>query len=58
MPKTLLYKGAIRDLRGPDLLPLNPTEPLLPWADIPHILHRGPLPVSLFRNANGQPLLS
>lgn len=35
---------------------LNPTEPLLPWADIPHILHRGPLPVSLFRNANGQPI--
>jgi hypothetical protein len=28
---------------------LNPTEPLYPWADIPHILHRGPIPVRWFK---------
>lgn len=33
---------------------LNATEPLLPWADIPHVLHRGPLAVSLFRDADGR----
>lgn len=33
---------------------LNATEPLLPWADIPHVLHRGPIPVSLFRDAHGR----
>jgi hypothetical protein len=35
---------------------LNPTEPLLPWRDIPHILHRGPVPVSWFRTAAGDPV--
>jgi hypothetical protein len=35
---------------------LNATEPLLPWADIPHILHRGPLPVSLFLDPDGHPV--
>jgi hypothetical protein len=29
---------------------LNATEPLYPWADIPHVLHRGPIPLSLFRS--------
>ncbi|MEU4190598.1 hypothetical protein AB0E69_01770 [Kribbella sp. NPDC026611] len=31
---------------------LNATEPLFPWADIPHVLHRGPIPVALFRSAS------
>jgi hypothetical protein len=35
---------------------LNATEPLYPWADIPHILHRGPIPVSAFRTAAGDPV--
>ncbi|MFD7156581.1 hypothetical protein ACFV9C_18420 [Kribbella sp. NPDC059898] len=35
---------------------LNATEPLYPWADIPHILHRGSLPVALFRTAAGNPV--
>ena len=35
---------------------LNPTEPLFPWADIPHILHRGPLPITLFRDPEGRPV--
>lgn len=35
---------------------LNATEPLLPWADIPHVLHRGALPITLFRDSRGRPL--
>lgn len=35
---------------------LNATEPLLPWADIPHVLHRGPIAVNLFRDAEGRPI--
>jgi hypothetical protein len=35
---------------------LNATEPLLPWADIPHILHRGPIPANHFRDADGNPV--
>jgi hypothetical protein len=37
---------------------LNATEPLFPWADIPHVLHRGPLAVSLFRDADGRRVTS
>jgi hypothetical protein len=37
---------------------LNATEPWLPWADIPHILHRGPIPVSAFRDPAGNPIPS
>lgn len=32
---------------------LNATEPLYPWADIPHVLHRGPIPLRLFRDQDG-----
>jgi hypothetical protein len=35
---------------------LNATEPLYPWADIPHILHRGPIPVTAFRTSAGEPV--
>jgi hypothetical protein len=35
---------------------LTATEPLYPWADIPHVLHRGPVPVTLFRTAAGEPV--
>jgi hypothetical protein len=35
---------------------LNATERLLPWADIPHVLHRGPIPITLFRDSDGRPL--
>lgn len=37
---------------------LNATEPLYPWADIPHILHRGPIPVRAFRTSEGRPVSS
>ncbi|ONI73967.1 hypothetical protein BWI15_11280 [Kribbella sp. ALI-6-A] len=32
---------------------LTPTEPILPWADIPHVLHRGPIPVTSLRTSDG-----
>ena len=35
---------------------LNATEPLYPWADIPHILHRGPIPLTHFRDQTGNPI--
>jgi len=35
---------------------LNPTEPLYPWADIPHVLHRGPIPLTRFRTSDGGPV--
>lgn len=30
---------------------LGPTDPWLPWVDVPHILHRGPIPLDLFVRA-------
>ncbi|ADB35482.1 hypothetical protein Kfla_6485 [Kribbella flavida DSM 17836] len=42
---------ALRRLRS-----LTADEPLLPWADIPHVLFRGSLPVSLFRDRSGRPV--
>ncbi|MEW2519970.1 hypothetical protein [Actinacidiphila alni] len=27
---------------------LGPDEPVLPWGDVPHVLHRGPVPLSVF----------
>jgi len=35
---------ALRRLRS-----IGPDEPLLPWGDVPHILHREPVPLHLFR---------
>jgi hypothetical protein len=32
---------------------LTRTEPLLPFADIPHILHRGPISITLLRTSAG-----
>jgi hypothetical protein len=37
---------------------LNATEPLYPWADIPHILHRGPIPLAHFHTSAGAPVVS
>ena len=28
---------------------LNPGDPVLPWVDVPHVLHRGSIPVEWFR---------
>ena len=49
-----LLKGADRALDR--LRNLNPTEPLYPWADIPHVLHRGPIPLTRFRTSDGGPV--
>jgi hypothetical protein len=27
---------------------LKPGDPTLPWVDVPHVLHRGPIPVDWF----------
>ncbi|WP_052850453.1 hypothetical protein [Streptomyces avicenniae] len=35
---------ALRRLRT-----LGPDDPVLPWGDVPHVLHRGPVPLRLFR---------
>lgn len=35
---------ALSRLRG-----LGPDEPSLPWGDVPHVLHRGPVPLSIFQ---------
>lgn len=31
---------------------LEPDDPWLPWVDVPHVLHRGPIPVSWFATAS------
>ncbi|MEU6173166.1 hypothetical protein ABZ832_14725 [Streptantibioticus parmotrematis] len=30
---------------------IGPDEPLLPWGDVPHVLHRGPVPLGLLRES-------
>jgi hypothetical protein len=35
---------------------LTADEPLLPWADIPHVLHHGPVPVAWLRTPSGDPV--
>jgi hypothetical protein len=30
------------------LMRLQPGDPVLPWVDVPHILHRGPIPIDWF----------
>jgi hypothetical protein len=32
---------------------LGPDEPLLPWVDVPHVLHRGPVPLRHLRRPDG-----
>ncbi|MBR7835815.1 hypothetical protein KDL01_21255 [Actinospica durhamensis] len=34
---------------------LKPGDPWLPWVDVPHILHRGTIPVDWFQRSPGQP---
>lgn len=40
--------AALRRLRA-----LDPDEPLLPWVDVPHVLYRGWISLSLFRDEDG-----
>lgn len=39
-----LTVAAVKRLESP-----GPTDPGLPWVDVPHILHLGPIPLSWFR---------
>ncbi len=46
---TLRAVSQVTDRALTRLRTLGPDEPSLPWGDVPHILHRGPLPLSVFR---------
>lgn len=46
---TLRAVSEVTDRALTRLRALAPDEPSLPWGDVPHILHRGPLPLSVFR---------
>lgn len=45
---TLRAVSQVTDRALNRLRTLAPDEAALPWGDVPHILHRGPLPLSLF----------
>jgi len=45
---TLRAVSQVTDRALARLRTLGPDEPSLPWGDVPHILHRGPLPLSVF----------
>ncbi len=45
---TLRVVSEVTDRALSRLRTLGPDEPSLPWGDVPHILHRGPLPLSVF----------
>ena len=46
---TLRAVSQVTDRALARLRTLGPDEPSLPWGDVPHILHRGPLPLSVFQ---------
>ncbi|GAB2701637.1 hypothetical protein [Kitasatospora kifunensis] len=45
---TLRAVSQVTDRALARLRTLGPDEPALPWGDVPHILHRGPVPLRLF----------
>ncbi|MFC1436472.1 hypothetical protein ACEZDB_38145 [Streptacidiphilus sp. N1-3] len=47
---TLRAVSQVTDRALARLRTLGPDEPALPWGDVPHVLHRGPVPWSLFRS--------
>ncbi|WP_326645110.1 hypothetical protein OIE67_27170 [Nonomuraea fuscirosea] len=46
---TLRAVSEVTDRALERLRNLGPDEPLLPWGDVPHVLHRGPVPLNLFQ---------
>ncbi|MGW4791436.1 hypothetical protein ACWEPC_03330 [Nonomuraea sp. NPDC004297] len=46
---TLRAVSEVTDRALERLRNLGPDEPLLPWGDVPHVLHRGPIAFDLFR---------
>ncbi|HEY6738284.1 MAG TPA: hypothetical protein VI076_05490 [Actinopolymorphaceae bacterium] len=51
---TLRAVSRVTDAALTRLRNLTADEPLLPWVDVPHVLHRGPVPFSLFTECDGQ----
>ncbi|GAA1936320.1 hypothetical protein [Kitasatospora viridis] len=48
---TLRAVSQVTDRALARLRSLEPDEPALPWGDVPHVLHRGPIPLRFFRPA-------
>jgi hypothetical protein len=46
---TLRAVSQVTDRALTRLRTLAPDEPARPWGDVPHVLHRGPVPLDLFR---------
>jgi hypothetical protein len=49
-PATLRLVSQVTDRALTRLRTLGPDEPARPWGDVPHVLHRGPVPFDLFRS--------
>lgn len=45
---TLRAVSQVTDRALTRLRTLGPDEPMLPWGDVPHVLHRGPVPLDVF----------
>lgn len=43
---TLKAVSRVTDAALTRLRNLSPDDPLLPWVDVPHVLHRGPIPLA------------
>lgn len=50
---TLRAVSQVTDRALARLRTLAPDEPGLPWGDVPHVLHRGPIPLRLFQRSSG-----
>lgn len=46
---TLRAVSRVTDAALTRLRTLGPDEPMYPWVDVPHVLHRGPVPIRLMR---------
>lgn len=46
---TLRAVSRVTDAALTRLRNLGPDEPMFPWVDVPHVLHRGPVPIGLMR---------
>ncbi|MER5636036.1 hypothetical protein ABT095_03675 [Kitasatospora sp. NPDC002227] len=51
---TLRAVSEVTDRALARLRTLAPDEPARPWGDVPHVLHRGPIPLQLFGHAGAR----
>lgn len=51
---TLRAVSEVTDRALTRLRDLGPDEPVLPWGDVPHVLHRGPVPLDVFHEWRAQ----